>query len=104
MPNPTRELLQRRLQALETIHGIAVITKYQIVIRCATLSITLPTGVLPRSRLGVCPSKIPFSILEHPCMIQTFKLLRHVVGDVPNSRAMTVVNLAIVPHLSRAKR
>ena len=93
------KLLKRRLEALVPIGCIAMVTEDKTAIRCITFSITLTTGVFPRSSLRMSPTKVSLSEFKHPSVIQAFKLLRHVVSYMPDCRAVFVVYLTVVPHL-----
>jgi hypothetical protein len=75
VPNTLGELLQRGVQAFVPEHGIAMITEHQVFIFCATLSIALSTGMLPRTGLGMRPPEVSLSELENPCMVQSLELL-----------------------------
>jgi hypothetical protein len=61
------------------------------------------TCVLPRSCARICPAKVALTKLKHPGMVETLKLFGHVVCNMPDSSAMLIVNLTVVPYL-RKKR
>ena len=69
MPDPCWKPLQRRLQALKTIHGVAMITKNHLVIRRSTLPVALTTSVFPRPSLWICPAKISLTEFQDPSMV-----------------------------------
>jgi hypothetical protein len=60
----------------------------------------MSAGVFPRTRSWITPPEVAFAKLQHPSVVKTFELLRHIVSNVPNGRAVLVIDLAIVPHLN----
>lgn len=99
MPHSIGHFAEGRLHALESVHGITMIAKHHFVVSGTTLAVALATSVFPGSRLWIGPSKVAFTKFQDPSMVQSLELLRHVIGYMPDGRAVLVVDLAIVPYL-----
>ena len=76
-----------------------MVTHHKLVVGGATFAVTLSTRLFPRSGFRVGPPKIAISKIEHPRMVQTLKLLGHVVCHVPNGGTVLIVDLTVVPDL-----
>ena len=100
VPHSVRHFAKRRLQTLESIHGITMVAKNHFVVRGSTFSIALAAGVFPGSCPWIGPSEVAFAKLQDPSVVQSFKLLRHVISHMPDCRSVLVVDLAVIPYLS----
>jgi len=76
-----------------------MVTENHFVVGCAAFPIMNTTRVLPGPGSGISPAKVAFSEFQNPSVIETLKLLGHVISDMPDSRPVLVVYLTVVPDL-----
>ena len=99
MPDALGKSLERRGQALVTVHGVAVIAQNQVIVLGSTLSVVDATAIFPGSSARIGPSEVTLSVLQDPSVVKALKLFGHVIRHMPNGRSVTVVDLAVVPDL-----
>lgn len=87
------ELICVIILTADAVHSITMITEHHQTVLRFTTSITCAAGLLPWSGGRICPTQVTIAKVQNPSVIKTFKLLGHVVGNVPDSRAMLVEDL-----------
>lgn len=81
-----------------------MVTYHQLIVGCLACAVALTARLLPRSGFGVRPAKVALSKIQHPGVVETLKLLGHIISDMPDCRAVLIVNLAIIPNLKQEKK